>query len=105
MNGSVRRCSKMNCPTHPAERCHHNALALPDAQVAAWEKQWGSAKPETFDLAGGAGKTWTQAAQSAAADGTRLLTQDDPPPQTVYRVAVKPGAPLAVQVRLLYKLR
>lgn len=82
-----------------------NALALSNAQVAAWEKQWGSAKPEVFELTGGAGRTWTRAEQVAAADGTRLLTQDDPPPQTVYRVAVKPGAPLAVEVRLRYKPR
>jgi hypothetical protein len=82
-----------------------NALALSNAQVAAWEKQWGSAKPEVFELTGGAGKAWTRAEQDAAADGTRLLTQDDPPPQTVYRVAVKPGAPLAVEVRLRYRPR
>jgi hypothetical protein len=82
-----------------------DALALSNAQVAAWEKQWGSAKPEIFELTGGVGRTWTQAEQNAAADGTRLLTQDDPPPQTVYRVAVKPGAPLAVEVRLRYRPR
>lgn len=79
-----------------------DALALPDEQVSAWEKQWGAGKPEVFELSGGAGRAWTQAEQNAAADGTRLLTQDDPPPQTVYRVAVKPGAPLALQVRLRY---
>ena len=82
-----------------------NALALSNAQVAVWEKQWGSTKPEVFELTGGAGKTWTRAEQDAAADGTRLLTQDDPPPQTVYRVSVKPGAPLAVEVRLRYRPR
>jgi hypothetical protein len=80
-------------------------LALTNAQVAAWEKQWGGGKPEVFELTGGAGQAWTQAEQAAAADGTRLLTQDDPPPQTVYRVAVKPGAPLAVEVRLRYRPR
>jgi hypothetical protein len=82
-----------------------NALALSNAQVAAWEKQWGSTKPDVFELTGGAGKTWTRAEQDAAAEGTRLLTLDDPPPQTVYRVAVKPGAPLAVEVRLRYRPR
>jgi hypothetical protein len=80
-----------------------NALALSNAQVAAWERQWGAAKPEIFELTGGAGQAWTRAEQSAGAEGTRLLTQDDPPPQTVYRVAVKPGSPLAVEVRLRYK--
>jgi len=79
-----------------------DALALPEDRVSTWEKQWGAGKPEVLDLSGGAGSVWTEAEQKAAADGTRLLTQDDPPPQTVYRVAVKPGAPLAVQVRLRY---
>jgi hypothetical protein len=82
-----------------------NALALANAQVAAWEKQWGGGKPEVFELTGGAGRAWTRAEQDAAADGTRLLTQEDPPPQTVYRVAVKPGAPMAVEVRLRYRPR
>jgi len=81
------------------------ALALSNAQVAAWEKQWGSAKPEVFELAGGTGRAWTRAEQDAAADGTRLLTQDDPAPQTVYRVSVKPGGALAVEVRLRYRPR
>jgi hypothetical protein len=82
-----------------------DALALSDTQVSGWEKQWSGGKPEVFELTGGAGKTWTQAEQAAGADGTRLLTQDDPPPQTVYRVAVKPGASLAVEVRLRYSAR
>ena len=81
-----------------------DALALAEDRVAAWEKQWGG-KPEMFELSGGAGRAWTQAEQNAAGDGTRLLTQEDPPPQTVYRVAVRPGAPLAVQVRLHYDPR
>ena len=55
-----------------------------------------------FELSGGAGKTWTQAEQQAAANTTRLLTQEDPPPQTVYRVSVKTGEPLMVKVRLRY---
>lgn len=82
-----------------------DALALSNSQVAAWEKQWGSAKPEVFELTGGAGRAWTRAEQDAAADGTRLLTQDDPPPQTVYRISVKQGSPLAVEVRLRYRPR
>jgi hypothetical protein len=78
------------------------ALRLTNEQVAALEKKWGTAKPEAFELSGGAGKTWTQAEQQAASNSTRLLTQEDPPPQTVYRVAVKRGDPLMVKVRLRY---
>jgi len=57
---------------------------------------------EKFEMAGGSGKTWTQAEQEAGANGTRQLTQDDPGPQTIYRVAVKPGAPLLVKIGLRY---
>src|SRR5882724_11073459 len=77
------------------------ALTLSTAQVQQWEKEWGG-RSEAFDLAGGAGKTWTKAEQEAGASGTRQLTQQDPEPQTIYRVAVKPGAPLLVKVGLRY---
>jgi len=77
------------------------ALKLGVEQVAAWEKRWAVGKVDSFELSGGAGKTWTQAEQQAAS-ATRLLTQDDPAPQTVYRVAVKPEDPLMVKVRLRY---
>jgi hypothetical protein len=77
------------------------ALALTREQVQQWEQQWG-ARTETLDLAGGAGRTWTRAEQEAGTDGTRQLTQEDPEPQTIYRVAVKPGAPLLVRVGLRY---
>ena len=81
------------------------ALALTEQQVSQWEREWGTAKTETFELAGGAGKTWTRAEQQAAAGGTRLLTQEDPPPQTIYRVAAKAGEPVLVKVSLRYLRR
>jgi hypothetical protein len=77
------------------------ALPLPIGRVRQWENQWG-AQSETLDLAGGAGKPWTKAEQEAGASGARYLTQEDPEPQTIYRVAVKPGAPLLVKVGLRY---
>ncbi|HKQ77936.1 MAG TPA: DUF4384 domain-containing protein [Blastocatellia bacterium] len=76
-------------------------LALSSQQVAQWENQWG-ALTEKFEMTDGPGKTWTQAEQEAGANGTRQLTQDDPGPQTIYRVAIKPGAPLLVNVGLRY---
>jgi len=76
-------------------------LQLAKELVQQWEKQWG-AQSETLDLVGGAGKTWTKAEQEAGASGARYLTQDDPEPQTIYRVSVKPGAPLLVKVGLRY---
>jgi hypothetical protein len=77
------------------------ALTLTKEQVEQWEQQWG-ARTESFDLAGGAGKSWTKAEQEAGAVGTRQLTQDDPEPQSIYRVAVRSGAPLLVKVGLRY---
>ena len=77
------------------------ALKLSNEQVNQWEKEWGG-RTESFDLVGGAGKTWTKAEQEAGASGTRQLTQTDPEPQTIYKVAVKPGAPLLVNVGLRY---
>jgi hypothetical protein len=76
-------------------------LVLSQDQVAAWEKQW-SKKVEHFEMAGGNGKTWTKAEQEAGADGTRLLTQDDPGPQTIYQVVGQPGEPILVNVGLNY---
>jgi hypothetical protein len=78
------------------------ALRLSSQQVEQWERQWGGGKVERFELTGGTGKTWTAAEQQAAAGTTRVLTQEDPPPQTVFRVAVKPEEPLMVKVRLRY---
>ncbi len=77
------------------------ALQLSANQVRQWEQQWG-AQTETFEMAGGAGKTWTKAEQEAGAGGTRQLTQEEPGPQTIYRVAVKADAPLLVKVGLRY---
>ncbi len=76
-------------------------LQLAPALVARWEQQWG-AQAEKFEMTGGAGRVWSKAEQEAGADASRQLTQDDPGPQTVYRVTVKPGAPLLVNVGLKY---
>lgn len=76
-------------------------LKLPPELVVRWEQQWGT-QAEKFEMTGGEGRVWTRAEQEAGADVSRQLTQDDPGPQTVYRVVVKPGAPLFVNVGLKY---
>ncbi len=76
-------------------------LVLSAEQVARWEQTWG-ARVERFEMADGIGKTWTKAEKEAGANGTRQLTQDEPGPQTIYRVAVKPGSPVVVNVGLRY---
>ena len=77
-----------------------NALALSKSQVDQWEKEW-SKQTERFELAGGAGRAWTKAEQQAGLDGTRRLTQDDPGPQTIYRIVGGAG-PVLANVELKY---
>lgn len=79
------------------------AQVLSKEQFLGWQKRWGTGKVDVFELPTGPGQSWTKAEQEAAAGGTRLLTQEDPPPQTVYRAVVKPGEPLLVKVELNYR--
>jgi hypothetical protein len=66
-------------------------LLLKRETVAAWEKTAG-ATVEQLEMVGGAGRAWSAEEQRAGADATRLLTQQDPPPQTVFRVVTtSPG--------------
>lgn len=71
-------------------------------QLKDWEQKW-SGKTERFEMIGGAGMAWTKIEQQAGADRTRDLTQNDPGPQTIYRVAVKPDAPLLVKFSLRFR--
>jgi len=74
-------------------------LRLPGALVGKWEKEWGAAF-EQLELENGAGKAYTKAEQLAGGGSTKRLTQDDPLPQTIFRVAVNPGRPLLVKLPL-----
>jgi len=76
-------------------------IKLAEQQVASWEKLYGGAA-ETLELVGGAGRVWTNEEKMAGMANGRQLTQGGPPPQTVYRVARKAGAPLLVTVPLRY---
>jgi hypothetical protein len=83
----------------PLERKY---MKLDEATVAQWEREWKS-EAERFEMVGGAGQAWTKEEKAAAAaDGSRVLDQDDPAPQTIYRVAAKPGIPLMITVPLRY---
>ena len=72
-------------------------VRITSEQLAEWEKQWGGAA-EQFELEGGAGRQYTKQEKAAGADGTRMLTQSDPLPQTILRVNAKPGSALLVKV-------
>jgi hypothetical protein len=77
-------------------------LVLPTEKVTGWEKQWG-AKVTKFEMDGGAGQIMTDKEQAAAKDGADAMTQDDPAPQTVFRLAAKPDATVLVTVRLPFR--
>ncbi len=77
-------------------------LAIASADVARWEATWGS-PTERFEMVGGAGQTWTEREkQAAASTGSRQLTQDEPTPQTIYRLTPKGNNSILVNVRLIY---
>ena len=76
-------------------------IKLAEQQIASWEKLYGGVA-ETLELVGGAGRVWTNEEKMAGMANGRQLTQGGPPPQTVYRVARRTGAPLLVTVPLRY---
>jgi hypothetical protein len=77
-------------------------IVLSKEQVQEWEKKW-SAPTKRLELTGGAGRPYTKAEREAAESQTRLLTQEDPLPQTMYQVASKPEDALLVAVPLKIK--
>jgi hypothetical protein len=73
--------------------------ALSRETVARWEKEAGSTV-EQLEMVGGAGRAWSNQEQRAGADATRLLTQQDPPPQTVFRVVTTNASLVATRFTL-----
>ncbi|MDX2044532.1 MAG: hypothetical protein SF097_25200 [Acidobacteriota bacterium] len=78
---------------------NYQPIELPQSEVEKWERLWG-AQVEQLELEGGAGQTYTRSEQAAGTDKKKRLTADDPPPQTLFRVAAKPGKPLMVKLPL-----
>ena len=78
---------------------NYQPIELPQSEVEKWEKLWGT-QVEQLELDGGAGQTYTRSEQVAGTDKKKRLTSDDPPPQTLFRVASKPGKPLLVKLPL-----
>jgi len=75
------------------------AQKLTDAQVAEWEKSWGSSvgRMEMSTI----GQTWTKEEKDAR---TRALTASAPAPQLLfYRPGMKPTEPIFVKLRLQYR--
>ena len=77
-------------------------LNLPREMVESWENAWG-VEVDRYEMMDGLGIPQTRPEQEAARGKSRQLTQDEPMPQTIYRVAVRRGDPLFVNVPLRAK--
>jgi len=88
-------------PVVPSDQLASKAIRLRRQQVESWGKQWG-ATAARFDMDGGVGQAMTEKEQAAGNDKSQELTQDDPPPQTVYRLAIKPENPILLNVQLKF---
>ena len=78
-------------------------LVVTPALVEQWEARGASQVIEQLELTGGAGRAWSIEEQQAAADATRVLTQDAPAPQTVFRIVTKEPGFFVTQVVLAHK--
>lgn len=77
-------------------------LKLSKSDVAKWEAS-GSVEVERFEMVGGAGMPWSKVEMAASAAGSaRILTQEEPAPQTVYRIGSRGKNAFMVTVPLRY---
>jgi hypothetical protein len=75
---------------------------LPPALMTRWDAEWRAPVEQVVVPGGDGARGWSAAEAQAGAEPSRLLTQDDAPPQTIYRVQTRPGRPLFVHIRLPY---
>ncbi len=76
-------------------------LPISSTQLDGWEARWGGAT-KRFEMENGAGQVRTAQEEQAARKGTRQLTRDDPPPQTIYVVTARDRSVLLFSVKLSY---
>jgi hypothetical protein len=74
-------------------------VKLDRQMVDSWQMKW-KAPIERYELNGGAGTPYTKAEKEAGEDGSRLLTQEDELPQTLFKVTAKPGNALFIPISL-----
>jgi len=74
-------------------------LPISTTQLSGWEKRW-SGMTERFEMNGGVGETRT--IEEFEATGTRQLTRNDPPPQTIYLLTPRSGGGLLFNLLLSY---
>ena len=87
-------------PLVDAAQLAPTAITIEAAQLETWEKQWG-ATPTKFEMEGGAGQAMSEKEQAAGLNNSEL-TKNEPVPQTIYRVAIKPEDTLLVVVPLRF---
>jgi hypothetical protein len=77
-------------------------IKVSKSDIAKWEKTW-SNEVQRFEMNGGAGRVWTNEEKAASASSSsRLLTQEEPAPQTVYRISTRSKTAVLVTVPLRY---
>jgi hypothetical protein len=77
-------------------------LPISNAQLMEWERMWGG-PTKHFELENGVGQTRTTEEQQAAdRKGTRQLTREDPPPQTIFVLANRNRDAILFKVNLAY---
>jgi hypothetical protein len=72
-------------------------VKLSEDDFKDWEKKYG-VQAERFELSGGAGGAYSGAEKKAGAGDQVRLTQDDPMPQTLYRVPTAEGKAILLHV-------
>jgi hypothetical protein len=71
--------------------------------VEKWTSTWGDlARQQQLNLVGGEDRAATRAEHEAGEAGGRSLRQDEPTPQTLFRVHANPNGPAMVTLHLLY---
>ncbi|HZS05763.1 MAG TPA: DUF4384 domain-containing protein [Blastocatellia bacterium] len=75
---------------------------LSEETFANWKGKWG-VKVERIKVGNSAGRPYTKTEKAAASDRDRPLTQGDPLPHTIYKVAARPGDPIMLSLRLNYQ--
>jgi len=75
------------------------ALTISESMLQKWLDDW-SAEVEIFDAADGEGIAYTAIEAQAANSQSRALTQEEPLPQTIYRVRISADSPLVIPFQM-----
>lgn len=76
------------------------ALPVTREAVQKWLDDWG-ATVDIYDAEDGEGIAYTKVEATTATTTSRSLTQEEPLPQTIYRVKIKEGEPMIVPFQML----